>query len=710
MRTLHTLCTCALLSSLLVACGGATPVVAPKNDDTLEAHARAQDDEGLKRATAALASKASADRLRGLRAMLEYEPVKLAGALDAITQRALHADDANEKAAAAWALVHAGDARACATALALFDSGALARATKLDGSNAFDVAVFARLLVAEAVPAELRDSRRKVIASALEAADKKARPLLVRALTEDAEDGTTLVTAAESLDAQTDFTVLEHVFQRLRALADPRAANALAHYADHAQSPHFRTEAALRLAELGDMRAAPHLAWRLGEDPLKLYDASDPSVLAYRRDDRERVASARMLAELAMLHPEALAQLREMVTEPVMAWTHDHPEPHANAMRLLALVESPRAVPLLKSWADPTAALPTSQTEAFPTAFATAQSALRYLGRTHDASAFAILSKQLGRKPATFDASIDALSSAKAGGAIAGMVFRALAYGAAEGFSELGDVKAVPLLVKVADDAKQNEQARVALCAAAAYLADARARSEIVATLRASATDRKREFSRSCWLAGLSQKPSAREDAPLVALLAPKVDPESRHQAARLLGQGALAAPDRNKLLELAKERALVHDAALALLFGGDDESVAKVFAAYEPKDDDTPAPPIEPLRQLYAQSIPPLTEDFYDSGALARFVSLAMSARNVTVRSAKQEWVLQSLAYQLRQSGELDTGPHTLTRVRLRQRLLADAKSSDTKKRDGALHILWALGERASLASLGAPVTEPSP
>lgn len=717
MRSYVVLSVVVFASAIVVGCGGAAgPTATPRADDTLEAHARAHDDEGLKRATAALASKTESDRVRGLRAMLEYEPAKLAGALDAIAARLAATTSVEEKTAAVWALVHAGDVRVAGKAIELFDANALTHASKLDGTPAFDVVALARVLAAGTIAAEQRASRRKIIVSALPRADKKTRPLLAGALAEDADEGALLATAAESLDPRADFPILEHLFQRMRALADPRAADALAHYADHVASPHFRTEAALRLAELADMRAAPHLAWRLGEDPLKLYDDADPTTLQYRRDDRERVACARMLAELALIHPEARAQLREMTDEPIKTWTREHASPHANAMRLLVAVESPRAAALLKTWADPSDALPTAQATEFPQAFASAQAALRYLGRTRDASAFAILAKQLGRKPATFDASIDALTQTPAGGAIAGMVYRALAYGAAEGFSELGDAKAEPLLVKIADDAKQNEQARVVACAAASYLADARARADIVATVRASATDRKREFVRSCWLAGLSLRPSAQSDAPLVALLAPRVDPESRHQTARLLGEGGLAAPERAKLVELLKSHALVHDAALALLFGGDDDSVSKALLAYEAKEsDDTPAPPIEPLRQLYAQSVPPLTDELYDSGALVRITTLAAAARNVTVRGAKQEWVLQTLAYQLRQNGEFDTGPHSLTRVRLRARLIADAKSAssgDAKKRDGALLVLWLLGERATLESLGATSTlaEPSP
>ena len=52
--------------------------------------------------------------------------------------------------------------------------------------------------------------------------------------------------------------------------------------------PRWRTEAALRLAEIGDVRAAPTLAWRMEQDPLKLYSAGVDDEL--RRDDSERVA------------------------------------------------------------------------------------------------------------------------------------------------------------------------------------------------------------------------------------------------------------------------------------------------------------------------------------------------------------------------------------------------------------------------------------
>ena len=687
--------------------------VGPQTDDSLEAHARAHDDEGLKRVSAALKSKSKEERMRALAAVLEYEPLKLAPLSQDLSDRAAKGDDDAEKAAAVWALVHAEDVRVATAALAMWDAGTLARVKKLDGSNALDLGALGRLVARATVPADQAARRRKAIAAALPSAAAPARALLVRALTDDDADATTLLAATDVLDPHADFSLLEHVFQRLRLLADPRAADALAKYADHATNAHFRTEAALRLAEIGDLRAAPHLAWRLGEDPTKLYDAGDETTLALRRDDHERVACARMMAELAAIHPEARTQLRETSEAQTLAWLKSHPQPHVNGLRALVAMESPQAAPLLERLSDPADAVPAANATSFPEAFAVAQGAMRWLGRSKDPRAFAILEKQLGRKPAAFDASMDTLM--KGGGAVTGMTYRALATGAADGFSELGDPKALPLLVKVAEDAKQNEAARMEACKAAGWLADARARADMVSKVRAAATDRKREIARACWLEALSQRPSAREDAGLVALFAPKVVPESRHQAARVLGEGVIEAPTRARLIDALKDKTLVHDAALALLFGGDDAALASVFQAYTAKtEEDAPPPPsIASLRQLYAESVPTISEELYDSGALARMARNAVAARAIAIGSDKQEWVLQGFAYQLRQN-ELDNGPHTLTRVRLRSKLVADAKSADAKKRDDAILLLWVLGERATLESLGdvakARLAEPLP
>ena len=94
----------------------------------------------------------------------------------------------------------------------------------------------------------------------------------------------------------------------------------------------------MRMAEIGDVRAAEFLGWRMAQDPLKLYNDVDWPEL--RRDDNERVYGARMLADLAALHPEKRDYLLK-VAEPGVLWWVDpenKPQPHANGMRFLALV------------------------------------------------------------------------------------------------------------------------------------------------------------------------------------------------------------------------------------------------------------------------------------------------------------------------------------------------------------------------------------
>src|SRR5690606_28767315 len=92
--------------------------------------------------------------------------------------------------------------------------------------------------------------------------------------------------------------------------------------------------------ELGDLRALPALAERLAHDPLKLYGEGTQAELGLRRDDGERVACARAIADLADLHPEQRSAIRTQAERPVWAWVTSMPSPHANGLRALAKMKS----------------------------------------------------------------------------------------------------------------------------------------------------------------------------------------------------------------------------------------------------------------------------------------------------------------------------------------------------------------------------------
>ena len=124
--------------------------------------------------------------------------------------------------------------------------------------------------------------------------------------------------------------VRKAAFEHLRELADPRAGDGLVAYLEKKPRPRWRTEAAITLAELGDLRAVPHLAWRLEQDPLKLYDEKiDPEL---RRDDHERVVAARVLADLLLIHEGRREEIGKAAEASVLAWTKGKPQPHANAL------------------------------------------------------------------------------------------------------------------------------------------------------------------------------------------------------------------------------------------------------------------------------------------------------------------------------------------------------------------------------------------
>ena len=181
------------------------------------------------------------------------------------------------------------------------------------------------------------------------------------------------------LTAESEKFQTKQIFDMLKELEDPRGGDALYSYIQGNPKPHWKLEAAMRMAEIGDVRAAEVLGPRMQQDPLKLYNEVDWPEL--RRDDNERVFGARMLSDLAAIHPEKRDYLLKTAEPGVLYWVDpaNKPQPHANGMRFLALVGSQKAIPLLEGWADPREKLPNEGAQPpFPETWATAQSALRY--------------------------------------------------------------------------------------------------------------------------------------------------------------------------------------------------------------------------------------------------------------------------------------------------------------------------------------------
>lgn len=474
-------------------------------------------------------------------------------------------------------------------------------------------------------------------------------------------------------------------FRGVRSAADPRAAEDLARYLESQPAPRFRVQAALALAELGDRRAAEHLAWRLGQDTMALYK----DVPELRRDDSERIAAARYLADLLWLDPGD-ADLARLSEKAALAWLSGQPSPHANGLRVLSLTASSAAVAHLRRAADPSASLPKAGAQPpLPMAFATAQSGLRYLGASTrragavDEPTVKLLRKQLARRPKDFDGTMDGITSG--GNAILGMTLRALATGAAQGMAETRDSRFAGDLMAFVEDPKTNEQARLEACfALAAVGTEAQIAALPAKVLSPRNTGPAGDVERLCYLETMGRRSAGERGVDLLPLLGRK--PDEAKVAARALGRNGVVAAARPKLTAALDVPDTAVAAGLALLLGGDERDAALVGAKLGASEE---------LPLAYIGSFDVLLEADLERGNLARWVKNA--------RASGTAWAPTLLSREI-SSRELDAGPQTLTRVRLRKRLHDAALGADAAKRADALLVLEALGERGVLGALRQP------
>jgi HEAT repeat protein len=438
---------------------------------------------------------------------------------------------------------------------------------------------------------------------------------------------------------------IDRTFGELRKIADPRSADALAQFLAGSPHPRAKTLAALALAELGDERAIPTLVWRLGQDPSKLYTADDE--LLWSRDDNERVSTARLLSDLVLIHPDHRDEIGKQAEDAVLAWLASKPLPHSNGMRFLARIGSARGTKKIDAWAEPKDPLPAKGAQPpFPVAIEVAQSALRYVGVAHrgasDDRVRALLTKQLNRRPASVDGSMDAIM--QGGMAVLGMALRAYSFGAADGFAELRDDKAVPTLAAFAEDPKNNENARIEACIAIGLIATAQQLTTIAAKIKSlDRADEKKKLTTTCWLEALARNPGVDLSSALAPLITASADPTLADFATKVL------------VLEGRANHGSMNDPHL----------LSSHFAVFYERD--------------------------YADGHLARILR--------TLRADPAMWDAVKTAMS---SIEGDGGPGTLTRVVARARVAKDAAEAKGPKRNDAQMILEAMGAEATLEALG--------
>ncbi len=710
-----------------------------------------KDVEGLKPIIEGVKSKDHALTGTAAMALVEYG-TPLADAAKAPLLEALKSADASDKPQICWALTVLKEPQAFDTCLVEYKLGNLSTVTRLDQNRAFDPEVFASLVSLDKLASLAGDENaglRQLVAIALSAtadpkwidtltklvndkgievareaavglgrianeaslqpllgalskADKASREKILEAL-QNGVGTRGLILALKTVAPDEEKAQTRAIFKLIEQLQDPRGGDALYEFLKTNPKPIWKVQAALRLAEIGDVRAAETLGWRLEQDTLKLYDPKEyPKEYSEgSAKDAERVTAARYLADLAILNQDKLVDLRKAAEEGALSWSDTHHPggrlyPHANALRFLAHVKSAAALPKLRAWADPNVPFPIDGVQTFPPVWEVPQSALRYLGATKDPSAWSVLEKQIKRRPLKTNVSWESLE--QGGLTVLGMVFRSLGAGSSQGFAEWGDPRAYPILVKHIEDPLEQEQSRFEACAALAWVAtDEDMSSVLKKATDISKTDKPANFLRGCYLEALVQRPYPAGAEALYTLMTSKADLEIRHQAARALGKSGLTKAMAEKLFAKLGDTDTRADAALALLLGAEPDMSVRTIGTFN----DANAEALGELKDVYNRTFSYWSDRNYESGDVARWVRNANAISHAKVHNNFQDWAGAIVARNLVEATIIDNGPHSITRTQLRVRLLRDAKGADVAKRDAAVMMLKFTKERGVLMAL---------
>jgi HEAT repeat protein len=712
-----------------------------------------EDEQGVALATAALARKNH--KINGVAAQVlaHFGSPKSDGAKPALLE-ALKGADESDRPQIMWALVTLREASVFKEAMDLYRGAKLSKVQRVGGGSAFDPELLASLVPAEELAAMAGDPSpavRQLVATVIartadpkytdvlvklvndedigvagwaatglgRIGDEKARdPLLKKLASSDKDNrgkflealrdgigGEGLVLALRSVSKEEEpreWFQTEQIFKMLEEIGDPRIGDALVKWIEETKpSMHWQSEAGMRLAEIGDIRGAQYLAARMGMDPDKVY----PKDKMWQHDagghlsrtDNQRVWASRMLADLAMMHPEAKPELKR-AEDAVHKWITDKPQPHANGLRFLANIKSEKALPKLRDWAFPTAPLPKEGAQPpFPTEYETAQSALRYIGRARDESSYEKLLEQFKRKKdRKMDITQDGLQGA--GLAMLGMALRAVAYGAAQGLGEFGDARAAKPMMEFIEDETWHEEARVAACEALAWCAKPEDMKEVAKRAVKFGADKtpRKQLIGACYATTLSLRPMPEVKSELAELLVPEMVPTLRNSFAQAIGASPLDEATEQKLFEKMKNVETRNAAALALLLGGSTQTAMKTVAMYGEFGKEA----LNDLKDAYFRAFGFWSDEDFTRGNIYRWVANAEAMARVKVFDSPQNWAIERLQAQF-DNLKFDNGPHSETRVVLRYRLVKAAKEGDDKAKADAIRTLKFMKEKGSLMAL---------
>ncbi|MDC3962013.1 hypothetical protein [Polyangium jinanense] len=520
--------------------------------------------------------------------------------------------------------------------------------------------------------------------------DRFGGPGLVRAL--DVVDATSL----EVMYLQTKF-----IMDELHALADPRSADPLVAWVDAKKPPmHWQGVVGALLAEIGDLRAVRLLGERMKHKPTDIYDRErwwEQDGRGHHSDnDLQRIGAARLLGDLATMHPDKVDEIRAAVEDSVIAWVRETPAPHHRGMLVLAAIRSEKGLGLLRGWAFPKTPLPARGAEPpFPVAFELAQSGLRAIGMFHDEPSFPKLLAQLERKkdPA-LDITQDVLNTDNI--AMLGMVLRALGVGASQGLSHFADPRAAQPLMKLVEDTTWHEEARFEACDALAWCTDDAARASLFPKIKAQMATGgpKSDFVAGCYASVFTERSAAGNAMDMVDLFERATLDSVRRSMAYGLGLIALESAAQARLEAKLGDKRLRVDAAIALLLGGSGP-MTRLLSSIDGFD----AREKEQIKMALTNGMAHVTDEDPTFANVLRWATRAEEAADVVVRGERQTWVRDAVAAGL-ESVSFGWRPHSVTRSVLRYRLFRAAQTDATNRR-GLIAMLALMKERGTLLAL---------
>ena len=359
---------------------------------------------------------------------------------------------------------------------------------------------------------------------------------------------------------------------------------------------------------------------------------------------------------------------------------------------------STKILPELRNWAFPKDPLPKpGDSPPFPSVFETAQMALRYIGLRKDEPSFPKLIEQLERKKdKTLNITQEGMM--ESGVAMLGMTLRAVGYGAANGLAHWGDVRAVAPLMTFIEDETWNEEARLAACEALAWCADGKTMGEIASKAQSfgSSNEAAKKIIGACYAATLSQKPNPAFVPRIVEALGPGANADLQMAYARAIGSAGFDAASEEKLFRKLDDPASRQAAAIALILGGTSDVAMRAvatMAAFGPAT-------VAELKDQYYRAFGYWSDLDFERGNIYRWVNNAEAIAHVEANANTQSWAVQRLQSQF-DNLRFDNGPHSETRVVLRQRLLRDAKTGPAERKRSAISTLTFMRERGSLLAL---------